>query len=141
MCFHGNQLSWAIKHPVISLCLKYHSPGFICFPTILAPVISSLDEIYCTRSSISTFLAMEKHIILFFGEVTFSRGHATLHLAMSVGRSVGRSVGPSVTFLNSGRFSHYCSCPTVCDWIAVYPALFSLSHLKSFKSLHTKLLF
>ena len=47
MCFHGNQLSWAIKHPIISLCLKYPSPGFICFPTILAPVISSLDEIYC----------------------------------------------------------------------------------------------
>ena len=47
MCFHGNQLSWKIKHPVISLCLNYHSPGFIGFPTILAPVISSLDEIYC----------------------------------------------------------------------------------------------
>ena len=52
MCFHGNQLSWAIKHPVISLYLKYHTPGFICFPTILAPVISSLDEIYCIRSHI-----------------------------------------------------------------------------------------
>ena len=26
----------------------------------------------------------------------FSRGHATLHLAVSVGRSVDRSVGPSV---------------------------------------------
>ena len=39
-------------------------------------------------------------------------------------RSVGRSVRPSVTFLNSERFSHYCSCPTVRDWIAVYPALF-----------------
>ena len=48
MCFHGNQLSWAIKHPFISLCFKYHSPGFICFSTVLAPVISSLDEIYCT---------------------------------------------------------------------------------------------
>ena len=47
MCFHGNQLSWAIKRPVINLCLKYHSPGFICSSTILAPVISSLDEIYC----------------------------------------------------------------------------------------------
>ena len=44
---------------------------------------------------------------------------------MSVGRSVGRSVGPSITFLNSERFSHYCSCPTVRDWIAVYPALFT----------------
>ena len=41
-----------------------------------------------------------------------------------VGPSVRRSVRPSVTFLNSGRFSHYCSCPTVRDWIAVYPALF-----------------
>ena len=53
-----------------------------------------------------------------------SRGHVTLHLAMSVGRSVRPSVGPSVTFLNSERFLHYNSCPTVRDWIAVYPALF-----------------
>ena len=29
-----------------------------------------------------------------------------------------------VTFLNCERFSHYGSCPTVRDWIAVYPALF-----------------
>ena len=36
---------------------------------------------------------------------------------------VGRSVRPSVTFLNSEWFSHYCSCPTVCDWTAVLPAL------------------
>ena len=28
-------------------CFKYHSPGFICFSTMLAPVIPSLDEIYC----------------------------------------------------------------------------------------------
>ena len=48
MCFHGNQLSWGIKHPFISLCSEYHSPGFICLSTMLAPVISSLDEIYCT---------------------------------------------------------------------------------------------
>merc|ERR1711942_548209 len=32
-----------------------------------------------------------------------------------------RLVGP---FLNSGRFLHYCSCPTFRDCIAVYPALF-----------------
>ena len=44
----------------------------------------------------------------------FSRGYATLHLAMSVGKLVRRSV----TFLNSKRFLHYCSCPTVRDWIA-----------------------
>ena len=47
MCFHGNQLSWGIKHPFISLCSEYHSPYFICLSTMLAPVISSLDEIYC----------------------------------------------------------------------------------------------
>ena len=51
--------------------------------------------------------------------VLFSRGHATLHLA----ESVRPSVRPSVTFLNSDRFSHYCSWPTVRDWIAVHPAL------------------
>ena len=56
--------------------------------------------------------------------IFFSRGHATLHFAVSVGPSVRRSVGPPVIFLNSERFSHYCSCPTVRDWIAVYPALF-----------------
>ena len=50
----------------------------------------------------------------------FSRGHASLHLAVSVSPSVGRLV----TFLNSQWFLHYCSCPTVSDWIAVYPALF-----------------
>ena len=26
-------------------------------------------------------------------------------------------------FLNCDRFTHYCSCPTVRDWIAVHPAL------------------
>ena len=50
----------------------------------------------------------------------FSRGHATPELAVSVGRSVGRSV----RFLIREWFSHYRSCPTVRDWIAVYPALF-----------------
>ena len=47
MRFHSNQLSWAIKHPFISLCFKYHSFGFICFSTMLSPVNSSLDEISC----------------------------------------------------------------------------------------------
>ena len=40
-----------------------------------------------------------------------------------VSRSVRCSVHP-VACLNSERFSHYCSCPTVRDCIAVYPALF-----------------
>ena len=41
-----HQLSWAIKHPFVSLSFKYHSPGLLRFSTKLAPVISSLDEIY-----------------------------------------------------------------------------------------------
>ena len=40
-----------------------------------------------------------------------------------VGRSVGPSVRPSVTLLNCERFFHYCSCPTIRDCPAVYPAL------------------
>ena len=42
----------------------------------------------------------------------------------SVHPSVGPSVRRSITFLNYEWLSHYCSCPTVFDWIAVYPALF-----------------
>ena len=56
---------------------------------------------------------------------------ADTRLYTSPCRSVGPSVGPSVRFLNSERFSHYCSCPTVRDWIAVYPALFFLRFLLS----------
>ena len=49
----------------------------------------------------------------------FCRGHATLHLAVSV----GPSVRPSVTFLNCERLLHYCPCQTVRDCPAVYPTL------------------
>ena len=35
-----------------------------------------------------------------------------------------------VTLLNSERFLHYYSCPTVRDWIAVFPALFFDSEVK-----------
>ena len=52
----------------------------------------------------------------------FSYGLATLHLRVSV----GRSTVCLVTFLNCERFLHYCSCPSICAWIAIYPALFFL---------------
>ena len=42
----------------------------------------------------------------------------------SVSRLVRRSIRRSVTFLNSERFLHHCSCPTVRDCPAVYAALF-----------------
>ena len=49
MCFHGCRLSWGINHSFISLYSKYQPPSFICSPIMLAPVFSSLDEIYCTK--------------------------------------------------------------------------------------------
>ena len=58
--------------------------------------------------------------------IIFSRGHATLELAVSVGRSVGRSVCLSVTFL---IFEVFRSCPPVRDWGGVYTALFLLQQL------------
>ena len=48
MCFHGNRVSWGINHSFINLYSKYQPPSFICSPIMLVPVISSLNEIYCT---------------------------------------------------------------------------------------------
>ena len=48
-----------------------------------------------------------------------SLGHATLHLDPSVCQSV--------SILNYERVSHYCSCPSHCDWIAMYPVFFLVS--------------
>ena len=44
---------------------------------------------------------------------------------MSVGPSDRTSVRPFVTFINSELFSPYCSSQTICDWIALYPAMLS----------------
>ena len=60
MRFHGNQLSWVINYPFINLCFKYHFPGYISFSTMLAPVISSLNEIYCTVFSLISSWAAYK---------------------------------------------------------------------------------
>ena len=55
MCFHGNQHSWAIKHPFISLYSKYQSLNFICLPVMKTPVFLSLDDIYCTIVEATSF--------------------------------------------------------------------------------------
>ena len=73
----------------------------------------------------------------FFLPRIFSRGNAALHLAVSVGRSVRLSNRRSVTFLNSKRFSLYCSCPTVRDCPAVYPALFFQKAIIKFLFYHS----
>ena len=55
-------------------------------------------------------------------------------VGLSVRWLVCPSIRPFVTFLNCERFSHYHSCPTVRDWIPVYPALFfSASCVKAWK--------
>ena len=50
MRFHGNQVSWGINHSFINLYSKYQPSSFICSSIVLAPVISSLDEIYCIKT-------------------------------------------------------------------------------------------
>ena len=50
-----------------------------------------------------------------------------------VGWYVGMSVHPSVKFFISEQFLHYCSCPTIRDWIAMYPALFKEIGLFTYK--------
>ena len=52
--------------------------------------------------------------------------------------SVRPSVHPSKMFFNYERFLHYCSYPTVRDWIAVYPALFSFQEWYGSKKGSTK---
>ena len=49
MRFHGNQVSWGINHSFINLSSKYQPSNFICSSIVLAPVISSLDEIHCVN--------------------------------------------------------------------------------------------
>ena len=54
---------------------------------------------YYIGYEVSVFFVVGPFPSIYFGNAVqciFSRGHATLHLAVSVGRSVGRSVRPSV---------------------------------------------
>ena len=82
MCFHGNQLSWGIKHPLISLRSKYRSPAFIRLSTMLAPVISSLDEIYCMQIFLHTNrINQSNKLFLFVGKVFKVRKLLTLHVS------------------------------------------------------------
>ena len=63
------------------------------------------------------FLSFLRFLLLLpFSCFFFSRGHATLYLAVSV--------RPLRIILNFERFLHHGPCPTVRDRLAVYPALF-----------------
>merc|ERR1712142_212993 len=72
-----------------------------------------------TRTDLSSEVPCFIFFLLFFSFLVADTRLYTLPC-----RSVGPSVRRSVTFLNCERFWLYCSCPTVRDWIAVYPALF-----------------
>ena len=75
-------------------------------------ILSSSSNVHKTR-----YVSVDSHACI------FSRGQATLHLAVLVGRLLGTSVRAFFIFLNSERFLH-CPCQTIRNWIAVYPALF-----------------
>ena len=71
MCFHGNQVLWGINYSFISLYSKYQPPSFICSPIMLAPVISSLDEIHCIIYAIFDSITREPNLPCW---VCFCRG-------------------------------------------------------------------
>ena len=82
-----------ISHPVINLCLNYHSPGFISFFTILAPVISSLDEIYstlyCNASSLASGLNMQT-------------GHGEVNMLLKMDGKTPKPTTRSITYESNG---------------------------------------
>ena len=65
----------------------------------------------------------DKHCFVERGHTSLEHGVSVGHVTFLVGRSICRLVGRSVIFLNSKRFLHYCSSPTIRDLTTVYPAL------------------
>ena len=91
----------AINHSFISFYSRYQSSSFISSLIILAPVISSLDEIYCTFiGKDSSFISQMKYFHLFCSTLWFfSRviRDSTFHFDRpSIGLSICQSVSPLV---------------------------------------------
>ena len=119
--FHGNQVSWGINYFFISLYSEHQPHSFICSSLMLAPIISSLDEIYFTtlEKSIPTprqfldYFTMNwpKHLTesdrllddVFTLQMiqVFSRVHATLQPTLSICLPVRRSHLAFVSFFSS----------------------------------------
>ena len=116
----------------LPLSLLSFSASF--FPLFSCSLCISVQVFFCIFNGlIFLFLVYFHHCslvpFLFFFLSFFLVADTRLHTLPC------RSVGPSVTFLNCERFSHYRSCQTVRDCIAVYPALFEndvISWTKSF---------
>ena len=54
MCFHGNQLSWGIKHPLITLPSKDHFPLYLCFHNACSHYLKSRRDQLCLHSVFSS---------------------------------------------------------------------------------------
>ena len=67
---HGSRPSWATNHYFVNLYSKYQSPCCICFSIMLAPVISSLDEINCIYDLDATISSSASHILWLIGYST-----------------------------------------------------------------------
>ena len=126
--------------------VKYHATEIGCQPTTypITPVYSSVNS-----ESLFPFAFRNKPPPVFrlpYSEHDFSQTNLSSTKIMWMGlsfrywigegflvtdkrlytlrcRAVPPSVPPSKIFMNCERFMQYCSCPTVRDWIAVYPAL------------------
>ena len=120
LTFHCSCLSDQVSantapaHPNATGVAVYPALFILVAPKHLCKLVAlSVSQSFCWS------VGQKGKYLMFTCPFIFSRGNATLHLAMSVSRSVGRSVHPSDTFLNSERFLHYCPCPTVRDCLAV----------------------
>ena len=108
MCFHGNQLSWVLKHPFISLYSKYHSSGFICSPTMLAPVVSSLDGIYCTCKFVGHWRSVRLLLVTSWLQRVWQNWHTQM-LAKISSHASGMTVMTLMVFASYCRNSHKLS--------------------------------
>ena len=109
---------WSALSPTLSRSLSFRLSLCVC----LCMSYSQFVCVYMRLSlSMSAFAFVYLSVCLHVCFQSRRRDSTPCRVGRSVGRSIRPSVPPSVTFLNS---EHYGSCPTVRDWIAVYPALF-----------------
>ena len=100
--------------PLICIIFSYYL-GAMIFMKILMSYENHLST--CRGWDFNQKIGTESIFVIGPCYTIYSRGHATLELAVSVGRSVGPS----------RNFSVFRSCPPVRDWGGVYTALFYIN--------------
>ena len=93
----------------LSTCPSVSWTTFIYFSGVHGQILH-----YCSYPNV--LLAGHTTIPCHVGQLVHPLVHLLVHLFVSL----------SVNFLNRELFLHCCSCPTICDWISVYPASFLL---------------